>query len=74
MIKNAYDKEKEAFILKDVKVLGKYIVSDVDLEVKAAEGDKNEDNPETGANDVVAIAAGLAVVSLVAAGAVSLKK
>ena len=39
--------------------------------VLAAEETKN---PDTGANDVVGVAAALAVVSLVAAGAVSLKK
>ncbi len=36
--------------------------------------DKPESNPDTGANDVVGTAAALAVVSLVAAGAVALKK
>ena len=43
---------------------------DVEI-VAAAEETKN---PDTGANDVVGVAAALAVVSLVAAGAVSLKK
>ena len=46
------------------------VVSDVEL-VAAEEETKN---PDTGANDVVGVAAALAVVSLVAAGAVSLKK
>ena len=74
-IKNAYDEDEEAFILKNVKTLGKYVISDIELEVKdSVDGDETEENPATGANDVVAIAAGLAVVSLVAAGAVSLKK
>lgn len=49
---------------------GVIIVTDVEL-VAAAEETKN---PDTGANDVVGVAAALAVVSLVAAGAVSLKK
>lgn len=47
-----------------------YVLSDVEL-VLAEEETKN---PDTGANDVVGVAAALAVVSLVAAGAVSLKK
>lgn len=54
-----------------------YVVSDIELKVGAsAEGGATAgtDNPDTGANDVVGIAAALAVVSLVAAGAVSLKK
>lgn len=50
-----------------------YVVSDVELKAApATEGATG--NPDTGANDVVGIAAALAVVSLVAAGAVSLKK
>ena len=50
---------------------GIIIVTDVEI-VAAAEEDTK--NPDTGANDVVGVAAALAVVSLVAAGAVSLKK
>ena len=53
-----------------------YVISDKEL-VAADEdeaGDKTDENPDTGANDVVGVAAALAVVSLVAAGAVSLKK
>jgi hypothetical protein len=46
------------------------LVVDTEI-VLAAEETKN---PDTGANDVVGVAAALAVVSLVAAGAVSLKK
>jgi len=49
---------------------GIIIVTDKEI-VAAAEETKN---PDTGANDVVGVAAALAVVSLVAAGAVSLKK
>ena len=52
------------------KTLGSFVISDVEL-VAAEEETKN---PDTGANDVVGVAAALAVVSLVAAGAVSLKK
>ena len=55
-------------MLSDAK--GIILVSDV--EIVAAEEDTK--NPDTGANDVVGVAAALAVVSLVAAGAVSLKK
>ncbi len=51
-------------------VEGAIIVTDEEI-VLAAEETKN---PDTGANDVVGVAAALAVVSLVAAGAVSLKK
>ena len=50
---------------------GVIIVTDKEI-VAAAEEDTK--NPDTGANDVVGVAAALAVVSLVAAGAVSLKK
>ena len=76
-IKNAYDKNEEAFVLKGVSVLGKYIISDVALDVSASvdgNGNNTEENPETGAGNAMAIAAGLAVVSLIAAGAVALKK
>lgn len=52
-----------------------YVVSDVELKAApATSGDATTGNPDTGANDVVGVAAALAVVSLVAAGAVSLKK
>lgn len=51
----------------------KYVISDVKLDVSSAVA-ADPANPETGANDVVGVAAALAVVSLVAAGAVSLKK
>lgn len=53
-----------------------YVVSDVEMKnvASAAEGGTGTGNPDTGANDVVGIAAALAVVSLVAAGAVSMKK
>lgn len=62
-----------------VRTSTSYVISDIELEtVSTDEGVENETpevtNPDTGANDVVGIAAALAVVSLVAAGAVSLKK
>ena len=64
------------------KKLSTYVVSDTKLAadgyVSAAEDGEDEkadtENPNTGANDIVGVAAGLAVVSLVAAGAVALKK
>ena len=54
----------------NTKTLGSFVISDVEL-VAAEEEPKN---PDTGANDVVGVAAALAVVSLVAGAAVSLKK
>ena len=65
--------------------LGAYVISDKALKATADEdADKTDDtettddtttkNPDTGANDVVGVAVALAAVSLVAAGAVSLKK
>lgn len=54
-----------------------YVISDIELDTTAVDtgdGDTTTENPETGANDVVGVATALAVVSLVAAGAVSLKK
>lgn len=54
-----------------------YVISDIELDTTAVDtgdGDTTTDNPATGANDVVGVATALAVVSLVAAGAVSLKK
>ena len=50
----------------------KGVIIVTDVEIAAAGADTK--NPDTGANDVVGVAAALAVVSLVAAGAVSLKK
>ena len=56
----------------------KYVISDIELDTSAVVDGETDgevtDNPETGANDVVGVATALAVVSLVAAGAVSLKK
>jgi len=49
---------------------GTIIVTDVEIVL----ADETTKNPDTGANDVVGVAAALAVVSLIAAGAVSLKK
>ena len=52
--------------------LGSYYLSNTDL--RTAEAPATDTNPNTGANDVVGVAVALAVVSLVAAAAVSLKK
>lgn len=58
----------------ETKAPTSYVISDVEL-VAAAEEESFEDkNPDTGANDVVGIAAALTVTSLVAAAAVSLRK
>ena len=61
--------------------LGSYVISDKALVAEADEEpadeaveDTTSKNPDTGANDVVGVAVALAAVSLVAAGAVSLKK
>lgn len=61
------------------RTLGSYVVSTEEL-VNAADEDGDTstepdvENPDTGANDVVGIAAALGVVALVSAAAVSLKK
>ena len=73
-----YDDDEGCWVLK-ARTLGAYVVSDTEL-VNAADedGDTSTDaeveNPDTGANDVVGIAAALGVVALVSAAAVSLKK
>ena len=63
--------------------LTSYVISDKELVAEADEpaeddepaaDDTTTQNPDTGANDVVGVAVALAAVSLVAAGAVSLKK
>ena len=53
---------------------GPVIVTDKALTATGTAAGSTTTNPGTGANDVVGVAAALAVVSLVAAGAVSLKK
>ena len=70
--------DKDALIWK-TRVLGCYIVTDEKIDASAAaDDDKTEDgdkeNPETGASDFVGVAVALGTVSLVAAGAVALKK
>ncbi len=66
-----WDEEEGAYVLK-TRTLGNYVFSDKPLAVTAAPAGNN--NPDTGANDVVGIATALAAVALVSAAAVSLKK
>ena len=71
-----WSEDDGCWVLK-TRTLGSYVFADKALTSAAAAGEGTEGettNPDTGANDVVGIAAALAVVSLVAAGAVSLKK
>ena len=68
-------KSPKAYVISDVELVAADededdTTSDTDSET----ADKTDENPDTGAHDVVGVAAALAVVSLVAAGAVSLKK
>lgn len=67
-----WDKDSEVWTL-TTRTLGAYVVSDVKLATATAE-DATTTNPDTGANDVVGIAGALAVVAMVSAAAVSLKK
>ncbi len=67
-----WSEDDGCWVLK-TRTLGSYVFSDKAL-ASAAAADDTTTNPDTGANDVVGIATALAVVSLVAAGAVSLKK
>lgn len=67
-----WSEDDGAWVLK-TRTLGSYVFSDKAL-ASAADATDSTTNPDTGANDVVGIATALAVVSLVAAGAVSLKK
>ena len=66
-----WDDDEGCFILK-TRTLGSYVFSDKKLSVAATT--PGSENPDTGANDVVGIAAALAAVALVSAAAVSLKK
>ena len=67
-----WDDDYGAFVLK-ARTLGSYVFSDVELDV-TEDVDDTVENPDTGANDVVGIAAAMGVVALVSAAAVSLKK
>ena len=69
-----WSEDDGCWVLK-TRTLGSYVFSDKALtSAAAADATDGTTNPDTGANDVVGIATALAVVSLVAAGAVSLKK
>lgn len=74
-----WDKESEVWTLK-TKTLGNYVISDAELKSASGTTDNNgstttpDKNPETGANDVVGIASALAVVAVISAAAISLKK
>ncbi len=77
-----YDKDAAAFVGK-TRTLGYYVMSDKKLKASSvAESSESQSkdenaqaaNPDTGANTMVGVASALAIVSLVAAGAVSLKK
>lgn len=68
-----WDDDAEVWTL-TTRTLGAYVVSDVKLAKAVAEGDADVGNPDTGANDVVGIAGALAVVAMISAAAVSLKK
>ena len=67
-----WNEDEYGFVGK-IRSTTEYVVSDIELKGVTTGGSETS-NPDTGANDVVGIAAALAVVSLVAAGAVSLKK
>ena len=68
-----WDDDAEVWTL-TTRTLGAYVVSDVKLAKAVAEADSGVSNPDTGANDVVGIAGALAVVAMISAAAVSLKK
>ena len=68
-----WDDDAEVWTL-TTRTLGAYVVSDVKLAKAVAEADSGVNNPDTGANDVVGIAGALAVVAMISAAAVSLKK
>ena len=70
-----------SYVISDVELVGAAIDEEVpgesDTEVPGESDtttDDGRDNPETGANDMVNVAAAMAVVSLAAAGAVAFKK
>ena len=85
-----YDEDEEGFVFKtrqlgsyvmsDIELVGAAIdeevpgESDTEVPGESDTTDDGRDNPETGANDMVNVAAAMAVVSLAAAGAVAFKK
>ena len=80
-----WDSEQDSYVLKTT-TLGSYVISDKALKSAGTTVDDEEDNsasgsvgdgtsnPETGANDVVGVAAALAVVSLASATALAASK
>ncbi len=76
-----WDKDSYAFTGK-IRSATSYVISDTKLDVSASSdaegntdaGNNGSNNPDTGANDVVGVATALAVVSLISAGAVAMKK
>ena len=70
----SYSEDDGCWVVK-ARTLGQYVVSTEKLSNASGEDTTEEvDNPDTGANDVVGIAAALGAVALVSAAAVSLKK
>ena len=74
-VKAKLNDDKDALVWK-TRTLGTYIVTDDEIEAASAETetDGDKENPETGSVDFVNVAVALGAVSLVAAGAVALKK
>lgn len=70
-----YDEDLEAYVFDETATLNAYVISDIEL-ANASTGTStpSTDNPGTGSSDMVGVAVALAVVSMVAAGAVALKK
>lgn len=77
-----WDNDTDSFVLK-TRTLGSYVISDKTLRsASGTTGDNTDDdfeddgavNPDTGASDVAGVAAAIAIVSMAAAAAVSLKK
>ena len=66
--------DANGILVATAKVTGPVIVTDKALTATAAPAGSNTTNPGTGANDVVGVAAALAVVALVSGAAISLKK
>jgi hypothetical protein len=70
----SYSEDDGCWVVK-TRTLGAYVMSSEKLSNASGEDTTEEvDNPDTGANDVVGIAAALGAVALVSAAAVSLKK
>lgn len=69
----SYSEDDGCWVVK-ARTLGAYVVSDKKLANASTTETPADENPDTGANDVVGIATALAAVALVSAAAVSLKK